>query len=335
MLLPLLLSPQRHAIRRLAFVVTVALAGPLCTGATAQTPPDDEAQVAGMPGEEGPLLAPIPLDTNPTDDTEDTAGDTANQNAAPTAGFEVSPPINAYGRAPRSTPEMRRALLEVRMRDLMKKLGIVAISTQDAILAFMSADEEGKRQVREAGRKLLQGVRRDAPPERLQALLGEYQNAIKADQMRRERAQTALDAQVGWSLDARKESLLWLLGVLGQGQSAFGPGAFSASEAQPTRGETGQYQTGRAGAFYPATAEMAGTLTAKSSPAETGAWLEIRDANGRLWRLKPDPTPIAHQVLSRQIGALSLGDHLVVRVAAPVPAPVLLAIIPDGTEPKP
>jgi len=334
MFLPLLVSPRLRAKKRLAFVVAVALAGPLCSGAGAQNARDDEAQVAQSPGEEGPLLAPFPLD-NATDNGEEAPGDAANQNGATTPGFEVSPPINGYGNAPRSTPEMRRALLEVRMRDLMKKLGILSLPTQDAILAFMSADEDGKRQVREAGRKLLQGVRRDAPPERLKALLGDYQSAIQTDQARRERAQTALDAQVGWSLDARLESLLWMLGVLGQGQSAFGSGALGAGEAPTARGAAGQYQTPRAGAFYPATAEIAGTLMAKSGPTETGAWLEIRDANGRLWRLKPDPAPVAHQVLSRQIEALSLGDHLVVRVAAPVPAPVLLAIIPGGADPTP
>lgn len=230
-----------------------------------------------------------------------------------------------YSNAGKAAPPVRRVVLEARLRDLMSQMGIVSASTQDAILAFMNADEEGKRGVRDAGRKLLAGIRRDSPPERLKALLSEYQGAIDGENLRRERAQTALDAQVGYSLDARLESLLWLLGVLGQGQNAFGPGAFGPGDNQSRRAGAGEVQA----------SEITGTITAKSGAGETPAWLEIRDEGGHLWRLKPDAAPAARQVLGRQIGTLSLGAHITARVGTPVPIPVLLAIVPDDADQNP
>lgn len=314
--LPLLPLFRRPCVT--LFVVLSALGGPFCLHAGAQAA-TEEPPVAG---EEAP---PEAGEAPPA-----AAGQApASQNAAPngptlygTPGFNVTPLAGGYGNTQRQAPEVRRAFLESRMRDLMQRLGLVSVPTQDAILAFMNADEDGKRQVREAGRKLLNAVRLDAPPERLKALLADYQNAINADQVRRERAQTALNAQIGYSLNARLESLLWLLGVLGQGQSAFGPGAF-ASGGEPI---------GRVGSAEVQASEIAGIITNKSGAGETSSWLEIRDESGRLWRLKPDALPAAREVLGRQINALPVGAHITVRVGTPVPIPVLLAIVPDEAD---
>lgn len=266
-------------------------------------------RIAQLPAPDGNGARPVPDGAPPLDANPPAS---ATNGAATSAGAGKAAPI-------------RRVVLEARMRGLMTGMGIVSSSTQDAILAFMSADEEGKRRVREASRKLLLGIRRDAPPERLKALLSEYQSAIEGEQSRRARAQTALDAQVGFSLDVRLESLLWLLGVLGQGQSAFGPGAFGPDpDAQA-----------RAGALDVQSSELAGEVTAKSGEGEPLPWLEIRDEGGHLWRLKPGASPAARQVLARQINTLSLGTRVTLRVGTPMPIPVLLAIIPDDADPNP
>lgn len=273
--------------------------------------------------EEAPRIAQVPApDGNgapPVPDGAPPLGANPPASASATNGVAIS------AGAGKAAPPMSRVVSEARMRGLMTGMGLVSSSTQDAILAFVSADEEGKRKVREAGRKLLVGIRRDAPPERLKTLLSEYQSAIEGEQSRRGRAQTALDAQVGYSLDARLESLLWLLGVLGQGQSAFGPGAFGP----------GPDAFQRAGVLDVQSSELAGEVTAKSGEGETLPWLEIRDEGGHLWRLKPGAAPAARQVLARQINALSLGARVTLRVGTPMPIPVLLAIIPDGADQNP
>lgn len=289
-----------------------------------QTPgaPAPTADEGPQNGDNAPRLAQVP--TVEGNGAAPATNGTPALNVVPLApGTSIA---GAYSNAGRAALPVRRVVLEARMRELMGQMGIVSPATQDAILAFMSADEEGKRQARDAGRKLLAGIRRDSPPERLKALLSEYQGAINSERLRRERAQTALDAQVGYSLDARLESLLWLLGVLGQGQNAFGPGAFGpGTDAQIRRAGAGEVQA----------SEIAGTITAKSGAGETPVWLEIRDEGGHLWRLKPDVAPAARQVLGRQINALSLGAHITARVGTPVPIPVLLAVIPDDDDPNP
>jgi len=75
---------------------------------------------------------------------------------------------------------------------------------------------------------------------------------------------------------------------------------------------------------------------------ELPLWLEIRDGNGKIWRLQPDDSGAARRILGRQIAELPLGAHITARVGAPVLLPVLLAIIPDvpaqnttATQPSP
>lgn len=326
MFLPALPFSLSRRLRVAFFVAFAATAG----NARAQA----QTQVQGQAGRDEPAA---PAAQTPRDAPDAPPGDqnpvivnngpaTSPNNLSP---YAVTPLAGAN--AGRPSAEMHHVLMEGRIRDLMRRLGIVSLSTQDAILSFMNADEEGRRQVREAGRKLLSGVRRDAPPERLKALLSDYQGAIDANRERRERAQTALDAQVGYSLDAHLESLLWLLGVLGQGQNAFGPGAFGMREDVAGRSPI----VARAATLEVQSKEIEGTITAKSGADEPVVWLEIRDEGGRLWRLKPDAAPGARDILNRQISGLSLGSRIVARVGTPVPIPVLLAIIPQNTDPDP
>lgn len=300
-----------------------AFVGPFCGQSRAQIPAPETAPPAAN------NLPPTANNPPPT------APDANAVQGAPTTPFGIplpgapagqqAPTNGAYAGGSLAKTQTRRAALEARMRDMMTRLGIHSLPTQDAILGFMSADEDGKKSVREAGRKLLVGVRREAPPERLKALLSDYQNSLDTERSRREAAQTALDARVGYSLDARLESLLWLLGVLGEGQSAFGPAAFELDTgAKRARTDSPAVTSSEA-----QTSEMDGVVTAKSGADEPQAWLEIRDGNGRVWRLKSDGTPAARRILNRQVGEIPIGAHISARVGVPVPVPTLLAIIPD------
>ncbi len=222
----------------------------------------------------------------------------------------------------------RRMMIEKRMRDMMARSGISAAATQDAILAFLRADEDEKRSVREASRRLWNGMQRDAPAERLRALLSDYQKALQNARDNRARAQTALDARVGYSLDARLESLLWLLGVLGEGQNTF---VFPAPPRNARRAIAGNGAVNER--------QLEGWISAKNAPAETPVWLEVRDDAGRLWRMVPSDEPDAQPVLNRQIERLTPGTRVSVRVSSPLEtnpqAPLsLLAIVssPEKTQ---
>ncbi len=254
-------------------------------------------------------------------DTVATADTNTDIDAAPNA---PQTPTNhgAYAQANNATEgtaraQTRQLALERRMRDMMTRNGITTTTTQDAILAFMRDDEDGKRAVRDAGRRLWNGIRRDAPAERLRALLSDYQKALDTAHDNREHAQTALDARVGYSLDPRLESMLWLLGVLGEGQTVF-------TLPQPAPNPRGPRMMGGNGAppvsmfVVPNGAmQIDGFVNAKNSPQEMMVWLEIRDANGRLWRMVPSNNPDAQPILMRQINGLALGAHVLVRLVAP------------------
>ena len=200
-------------------------------------------------------------------------------------------------------------MVEQRMRDMMTRSGISTLATQDAILAFMREDEDEKRAVRDAGRNLWNGIRRDAPAERLRALLGDYQKALRDTHDSRVRAQTALDARVGYSLDARLESLLWLLGVLGEGQNTLVIPAPPRSQRRAIAGNALATDTGNG------ERQIEGIVNTKSAPDEATVWLEVRDAQGYLWRMVPSTEPDAQPILNRQIQGLTNGARVLVRVA--------------------
>ncbi len=207
--------------------------------------------------------------------------------------------------------EARRAMMEKRMRELMTRSGIAVPATQDAILTFLREDENDKKLVREAGRRLWNGVQRDVPAERLRSLLSDYQKAIQSARERRLRAQTALDARVGYSLDAHLESLLWLLGVLGEGQNIL----VLPAPPQP-RGPRTNIRIAIPALTAPNERQIEGTVSALSAPNETPVWLEIRDGAGHLWRMLPSDEPDARAILNRQIAQLAPGNRVAVRVAS-------------------
>lgn len=232
------------------------------------------------------------------------------------------------------------------MRDLLSRNGLTAPAVQDAILAFLRDDEERRRTVAEARRLLWNGVQRDVPAERLHALLSDYQKALQFAREERGRAQTALDARVGYSLDARLESLLWLLGVLGDGQNVLqwpppskgprGGGNGGPAFGRPPFGGESPFGGGGGPSFNrPDSAvgrQIEGVVSAKNVVGQM--WLEIRDDTGRKWRVAPSEEPGARLILNHQIESLAAGQHIVVRVAAfdgsalPNAPLVLLAIVP-------
>lgn len=144
---------------------------------------------------------------------------------APPPGFGQKEPEGGAGdrNPPGDQPrDRRRPPVEIRMRVMWTDLGIDTAS-QDAIVAYIAEDEKAKGKVRDASRRLMNAIVRNLPPERMRELVAVYRAALDADKERRHAAQTALDAKIGFSLNPRLEGLLWIFGVLGDGQIAVNP----------------------------------------------------------------------------------------------------------------
>lgn len=306
----------------LVVVAVGALLGGFPHPAHSQTAPPPATEGAAPPDAQTPLAPEPEAATEP----QQQAATELQVAGARQLGAARALPDTARGKT-------RREVLEGRMREMMTRSGIPAPATQDAVLAFMRQDEDSKRTVRDAGRRLWNGVRREAPAERLRALLGDYQKALQEARDARLRAQTALDARVGYSLDARLESLLWLIGVLGEGQNT---PVMPPPPAQPALPRGPRMMGGARQLFVvPAVAQrqIEGIVNAKNAPGEAVVWLEIRDQNGALWRLSPSTQPDAQLILNHQIEGLAQGERVLVRVApstgtdAKAPLP-LLAIVP-------
>ncbi|RYX81391.1 hypothetical protein EON83_24355 [bacterium] len=309
--------PFAVSARTLAVLVLGASLGGLPRVAHSQTTqPQPEAPVAPNTAD------PADADNTPTGPAQ-----------VPQGTLALNPQqLNATNRQqqPRPNPAERP------MRDMMTRNGITTTTTQDAILAFLNDEEDGKRNVRDAARRLLSGVRRGVPTERMRTLLTDYQKALESERLNRERAQRMLDARVGYSLDARLESMLWLLGVLGDGQNILtftqqGPqnrnprmvgGNGMGGNVLGGNGMGGAAIGGNGvqfGVFGVTTAQLQieGVVNAKNAPQEAMVWLEIRDGNGRLWRMVPSDNPNAQPILNRQITGLVVGTHVLVRLVSP------------------
>ena len=287
------------------------------------------ASLGGLPrAAHSQTTVPAPDNTAPAPDAAPQSKDTPDGNQM----VQAAGALGAYAQSPMRANvagryQSQQISAEARMRDVMARNGITTTTTQDAILSFLRDDEDNKRAVREASKRLWNGMRRDVPIERLRALMGDYQKALTTAHDNRVRAQTALDARVGYSLDARLEAMLWLLGVLGEGQNVIivnSPAPNPAPVPIPTLPESGpRFPGGMMGRprimmVVPPTSEVQveGVVSGKNS-AEEATWLEIRDNTGRLWHLVPSTNPDALPILNRQIGDLGLGARVLVRLVSP------------------
>ena len=218
-------------------------------------------------------VSPVPVPVGPND------APNAATNAAPVA---ASPGALASAQSKAPTLEERRQQTEERLRALMVNLGISAAPTQDAIIDYLAQDELERANLREAEQRLLAGLRRDVPPERMRDLLQDYRGAIETDKTNRVAAQRRLDALVGYSLDPKLEATLWLMGVLGEGASKLPTSALAVrpadapDETAPGAPVYGPMPLPNFGAH----GEIVGTVTAKGVEPDGAHWLEIRDDSG-------------------------------------------------------
>lgn len=335
MLLPLprLASRARTSSLVLAFVASLGgMSGTSFSQETQISAGESPSEIYYQKAPDGEVPKAPNGGDNGADEGEGQNPDKDNPTGARQEQIPDKPQDNRRGRGDwgRGREDARPTFAEERLRQMMVLSGVTSRATQDAILEFLRNDEEGKQSIRDAGRNLWNGMRRDVPPERLQTLLHDYQKVMQTQREARLRAQTALDARVGYTLDAHLEAFLWLLGVLGDGQNLVGNQQF----VQPRRGGRGvPFNVFPVLPFQNKERQIDGVVNAKNREGELPVWLEIRDVQGQLWRASPQGEPAAIQILSRQIQTALVGDRVTVRVGpaqvvngnTPLP---LLAIIP-------
>ncbi len=212
----------------------------------------------------------------------------AQQEAAPpdAAAMEAPLPPEQAPRANRQEPGQaapqyrigrdRRDQVEMRLRAMMSDFGIDNATKQDAVIAYLAEDEAGKSKVREAGKRLLQALRRGTEKGRTRDLIAVYKGALDADKERRVAAQTALDAKIGFSLEPRLEAALWLFGVLGEGQVGLSINSLiPRPNANQGRNYAPQYG-GPLAALTPRAGTVFGTVSNKGE-----GWIEVGERNKR------------------------------------------------------
>lgn len=213
-------------------------------------------------------------------DQEAPATTNAPANPDPQTPSEPNPPDDKETRN-----AARRAQVEMRLRAMMSDFGIDEAVKQDAVIAYLAEDEIGRNGVRDAARRLMMAVKSDATPARIRDLIAVYKASLDADKERRRAAQSALDARIGFSLSPRLEAILWLFGVLGEGQAAPALNAGAPRISQNSPRKAPGFGARRAGT-------VTGTITEKGE-----GWLEVRDENsGTTERYLPfwtalDPAP--------------------------------------------
>lgn len=105
-----------------------------------------------------------------------------------------------------------------RTRNQLKKLGVVEIKQQEAVLAFVQSEVKAREELVSKGEKLNQSLRNEGlTTAQIAGALNDYQAAIDDNKVRREKAIAAFKKEVDYSKNPRLESFLVLAGVIGDG----------------------------------------------------------------------------------------------------------------------
>lgn len=204
--------------------------------------------------------------------------------------------------------------METRLRGLMTSVGIPEAGTQDALLLYLAEDEKAKNEVREAARRLMVGLRREATPERMKDLISAYKNSLENEKIRRRAAQTSLDAKIGYSANPRLEAMLWVVGVLGDGSNGVPMYQYMGRPQMLNRNNT---VVARANVNVANEAKVVGEFVTGTIETKTPEYLEVRDDAGNLERYYPQqnnaPALVAagaDKVMADELQPLAVGQRV-------------------------
>lgn len=131
------------------------------------------------------------------------------------------------GNRQQMTPEQRQqfmAQMEERraqqradwLRQAMTGIGVADVAVQTSVINYMVEQEKTKLALREQARALAALlVKPGSTPEEIKPALQSYRDAVAAAKTKEQTGLTALDGQVKYSTNPRVETMLTLVGVLG------------------------------------------------------------------------------------------------------------------------
>jgi len=169
-------------------------------------------------------LEPAPASPAPDAPASSVPPATTQADKAPgdTAPGGATAPKQDTGQAALSALQAKRQeQREQAMRSFMEARGVTAQATQDAIITHLQQQEQARRSVLEAGRKLLPALhqkgRTPLPEAQTQTRVEAYETALKTYQEQRQQAEAALDEKVHFSREPQLKVMLLLLGAINDG----------------------------------------------------------------------------------------------------------------------
>lgn len=170
-----------------------------------------------------PEQEPAPIVPNPPNATAQGAPQTPEQKAQQME--EIMKKAQEEGmELMKLPPDQMRARIwqmqEQALRAELDRLGFKEKTLQDRILGFVAEQEKSRETVRVAGAKVMTAMSAPAKAtseQALTALLEDYLGSADDAIDQREVATAKLDADIGWSRNARLRSFLTLKGFIGQG----------------------------------------------------------------------------------------------------------------------
>jgi len=179
------------------------LAGTLCAlSISAPARADDVPQMSPMPQDKAAQSSPPVENAKP-------------QVAAPPM---VTPQAAVPEKGKAYNAKQRQIRFENAVRGLMTQTGFPDAAVQDAVIAHMQSEARARNPLRRSGEKLFVALQSpDVSDEKMNALLKKFQDALEADDKRREAAEVALDAKIGYAKNPRLQSMLVLFGIIGDG----------------------------------------------------------------------------------------------------------------------
>lgn len=173
---------------------------------------------------------------------------------APPPPPDGAPPFDGGPNAARPdmrnmTPEQRReAMQKMRaegLRRTMNEAGFTQTATQDAVIAFMAAQDEAAQPLRDQMRKLGEAMRDTTVTDAQMApLLADFRMAVEAERARRAKALKDLDAKIGYSKKPRLDAMLTLAGIIGDEASLVGGGGRGMGDGRGMGGGRGGWPGG-------------------------------------------------------------------------------------------
>jgi len=165
------------------------------------------------------------------------------------------------------TPEQRQQMMQQAREQMLRRTldnsGFTSRPVQDAVVAFVKAQEQATLPLQEQSRRLIEAVSTPGIPEaQVATLLTNFQTAVAAEKARRQAARAALDAKINYSKQPRLAVLLTAMGFIGDetamlrgigGGMMGGPGGFGGPGG---RGGFGGGPGGADGGFGPGRREQ-------------------------------------------------------------------------------